>query len=86
MQEIRSSNPAVATGICDTNKSRARHHLILTSILIFHYHHLVTWWKLQSHAVGGPSDFVWVYLGYQARKGLHTGTVKIDPHKFCHLK
>ena len=24
--------------------------------------------------------------GYQARKGLHTGTVKIDPHKFCHLK
>ena len=24
--------------------------------------------------------------GYQARKGLHTGTVKIDPHKFCGLK
>ena len=24
--------------------------------------------------------------GYQVRKGLHTGTVKIDPHKFCHLK
>ena len=24
--------------------------------------------------------------GYQARKGLHTGTVKIDPHKFCHTK
>ena len=24
--------------------------------------------------------------GFQARKGLHTGTVKIDPHKFCHLK
>ena len=24
--------------------------------------------------------------GYQARKDLHTGTVKIDPPKFCHLK
>ena len=24
--------------------------------------------------------------GYQARKGLHTVTVKIDPHKFCHIK
>ena len=24
--------------------------------------------------------------GYQTRKGLHTGTVKIDPHKFCRLK
>ena len=26
MQEIGSSNPAVVTGICDPNKSRARHH------------------------------------------------------------
>ena len=26
MQEIRSSNPPVITGICDPNKSRARHH------------------------------------------------------------
>ena len=26
MQEIRSSNPPVVTGICDPNKSRARHH------------------------------------------------------------
>ena len=25
-QEIRSSNPPVDTGICDPNKSRARHH------------------------------------------------------------
>ena len=25
MQEIRSSNPPVVTGICDPNKSRARH-------------------------------------------------------------
>ena len=24
--------------------------------------------------------------GSQARKDLHTGTVKIDPHKFLHLK
>ena len=24
--------------------------------------------------------------GYQARKGLHTGTVKIDPHRFCRVK
>ena len=24
-------------------------------------------------------------LGYQARKGLHTGTVKIDPHEFIIL-
>ena len=26
MQEIRSSNPPVVTGICDPSKSRARHH------------------------------------------------------------
>ena len=26
MQEILSSNPPVVTGICDPNKSRARHH------------------------------------------------------------
>ena len=26
MQEIRSSNPPMVTGICDPNKSRARHH------------------------------------------------------------
>ena len=26
MQEIRSSNPPVVTGICDPNKSRVRHH------------------------------------------------------------
>ena len=26
MQEIRSSNRPVVTGICDPNKSRARHH------------------------------------------------------------
>ena len=24
--------------------------------------------------------------GYQARKGLNAGTVKIDPHRFCRLK
>ena len=27
-----------------------------------------------------------MWVSYQARKGLHTGTVKIDPHKFCRLK
>ena len=26
MQDIRSSNPPVVTGICDPNNSRARHH------------------------------------------------------------
>ena len=26
MQEISSSNPPMVTGICDTKKSRARHH------------------------------------------------------------
>ena len=29
MQEIRSSNPPVAAGICDFNKTPARHHLRL---------------------------------------------------------
>ena len=29
MQEIRSSNPPVVTGICDRNKSRARHYCSL---------------------------------------------------------
>ena len=40
--------------------------------------------------VAGPSDIrfnVGVYTpGYQARKGLHIGTVKIDSHKCFHLK
>ena len=52
---------------------------VLTSVLIF-YCHLVSWCKLQIHAVGGLPDFVRVYIGYQARKILHTGTVKTDPH------
>ena len=29
MQDIRSSNPAVVTGICDPNKSQAQHHHML---------------------------------------------------------
>ena len=37
----------------------------------------MSWCKFQIHAVGGPSDLLWVYIGYQARKGLHTETVKI---------
>ena len=58
---------------------------VLTLIVIFYYH-LVGWLKLQIHAVGGPSDFMWVYTGYQERKGLHTRTVKIGPHKCWYLK
>ena len=33
MQEIRSSNPPVDTGICDPSKSRARHHRIFMLLL-----------------------------------------------------
>ena len=36
MQEIRSSNPPVATGICDPNKSRTRHHRSLIFALKLH--------------------------------------------------
>ena len=32
----------------------------------------------------GPGECI--HTGYQAGKGLHIVTVKIDPHKFCHLK
>ena len=39
----------------------------------------MSWCEFQIHAVGGPSDFMWVHTDYQARKGPHTGTVKIDP-------
>ena len=35
MQEIRSSNPPVVTGICDPNKSRARHYRSLKRHLVF---------------------------------------------------
>ena len=57
----------------------------MKSVLIFHYH-LLNWYKLQIHAVGGPSDFVCVYIGYQTRSTHDTAeTVKIEPHKFCHL-
>ena len=37
------------------------------------------------NAVGGPSEFMWhcgcIHRLYQARKDLHTGTVKINPQK-----
>ena len=36
-------------------------------------------------SVGRPSDVMWVYTGYRARKCLHTGTVKIDLHIFSIL-
>ena len=42
--------------------------------------------KLQIHAVGAPADYVWVYIVYQAKKGLYTGTIKFDLHKFCYHK
>ena len=34
MQEIRSSNRPVVTGICDSNKSQARHHCNLQQLKI----------------------------------------------------
>ena len=37
----------------------------------------MTWCKLQIHAVGGPSDLMWVYTQVIEQEGLHTGTVKI---------
>ena len=59
---------------------------VLALILIIYYH-LLSWCKSEIRGVDVPSDFVWENtLGYQARKGLHSGTVKIDLHKFCHLK
>ena len=34
--------------------------------------HLMSWCKLQIHAVGGPSDLMWVYItGHQARISTH---------------
>ena len=45
----------------------------MTLIVIFHYH-IVSWSKLQIHAVGGPSDFImWVYI-HQAIKQEKTYT------------
>ena len=35
MQEFRSSNPPVITGICDPNKSRAQHHRKGLKVLLF---------------------------------------------------
>ena len=40
LQEIRSSNPPVVTGICDPNKSRARHHRKVTIFLAVHVKYL----------------------------------------------
>ena len=64
MQEIHSSNPPVVTGICDPNKSQARHHrrdlyshftiiensLSKGNILIVCFYHFtyVFWVKLHS--------------------------------------
>ena len=58
---------------------------VLTSIVIFH-HQRVIWCKLKIYAVGGPSDLIGVYTGYHARTSAQTGKVKIDQHKFYHLK
>ena len=41
---------------------------------------------MQIHVVDGPSDFMRVTPGYQARNGLHTRTLKIDPYKCFHRK
>ena len=38
MQESRSSNPPVVTGICDPNKSGARHHRYMTLERKIHGH------------------------------------------------
>ena len=39
--------------------------------------------KIQTHAVGNLNiSCEGVHTSYQATRGLHTGTVKIDPHKF----
>ena len=57
---------------------------VFISVAIFHY--LVSWCKLQIHAVGGPSDLMWAYTQAIKQEGLHTGTVKIRPHKTGHLK
>ena len=46
----------------------------------------MSWWcKLQIHTVVDPNISCGRIPGYQARKGLHTGTVKIDPCNFVIL-
>ena len=51
-------------------------------IVIFYYH-LVSRCKIQIHAVGNLNiSCECVHAGYQATRGLHTRTVKIDPHKY----
>ena len=34
MQEARSSNPPVITGVCDRSKSRAGHHCSLNNLVV----------------------------------------------------
>ena len=43
MQEVHSSNSPVVTGICDSNKSRSRHHC--RKRVIYHQPLIVTTWK-----------------------------------------
>ena len=50
MQEIRSSNSPVVTGICDPNKCRARHHrkrLIDIKYRLSHIRHKTEWWGIR---------------------------------------
>ena len=58
--------------------------MVLMLFVIFQYH-LVNWCKLKIHAIGVPSDFMWVYTCYQSTEGLQTVTVKIELHEIVIL-
>ena len=53
MQEIRSSNPPVVTGICDPNKFRARHHLSFKVHIIAKFQKI----ELYKYASSGVGTF-----------------------------
>ena len=48
MQEIPSSNPPLVTGICDLNKSQARHHRSYYEDFK-KFHKKCLWWSLQPY-------------------------------------
>ena len=91
MQKIRSSNPPVATGICDPNKSRARHYCNLRHTSQFLVDPIYSVFNAsESASYLGPK--IWEQIPFEIKninslvgfkKKLENGNLRIAPVEFA---
>ena len=62
MQEARSSNPPVVTGVCDRSKSRAGHHCSLNNLVVNKTSVLVQMKTRKKSHGGGRLGITWVNI------------------------